>query len=76
MKIKFRDLLCVETPSLKNLFADSEYPWEILPNIKDYIKGLNLLSSMRLCSNVPAQYIVKRALKDTKSINKLLKNNF
>lgn len=40
MKIKIRDLFCVETPYLKNLFADSEYPWEILPNIKDYIKAL------------------------------------
>lgn len=41
--------------------------------IKDYIQGLNLLSSMRLCSNVPAQYIVEKALKDTKSTKKLLK---
>lgn len=40
MKIKTSDLFCVETPYLKNLFADSEYPWEILPNIKDYIKAL------------------------------------
>ncbi|MBE6777692.1 MAG: UDP-N-acetylglucosamine pyrophosphorylase [Ruminococcaceae bacterium] len=40
MKIKIRDLFYVETPYLKNLFADSEYPWEILPNIKDYIKAL------------------------------------
>ena len=40
MKIKIRDLFCVETPYLKNLFTDSEYPWEILPNIKDYIKAL------------------------------------
>lgn len=42
-------------------------------NIKDYIQGLNLLSSMRLCSNVPAQYIVEKALKDTKSTQKLFK---
>lgn len=41
--------------------------------IKNYIKGLNLLSSMRLCSNVPAQYIVEKALKDTKSIITLFK---
>jgi len=40
VKIKIRDLFYVETPYLKNLFADSEYPWEILPNIKDYIKAL------------------------------------
>lgn len=40
MKIKTSDLFLVETPYLKNLFADSEYPWEILPNIKNYIKAL------------------------------------
>lgn len=40
MNIKTSDLFCVKTPYLKNLFADSEYPWEILPNIKDYIKAL------------------------------------
>ena len=31
-------------------------------HVKDYIEGLNLLSSMRLCSNVPAQQIVAPAL--------------
>ena len=41
--------------------------------IEDYIQGINLLSSMRLCSNVPAQYIVEKALKDTKSTKKLFK---
>ena len=30
-------------------------------HVKDYIEGLNLLSSMRLCSNVPAQQIVAPA---------------
>ncbi len=29
---------------------------------KDYIEGLNMLSNMRLCSNVPAQSIVQTAL--------------
>jgi alanine-synthesizing transaminase len=28
-----------------------------------YIEGLNLLSSMRLCSNVPSQLVIERALK-------------
>lgn len=32
-------------------------------NAKDYIEGLNLLSSMRLCSNVPAQSLIPKALK-------------
>lgn len=40
--------------------------------VKGYIEGLNLLSSMRLCSNVPAQYIIPEALKDTESTKSLL----
>ena len=31
-------------------------------NVQGYIEGLNLLSSMRLCSNVPAQSIIQTAL--------------
>lgn len=41
-------------------------------NVKGYIEGLNLLSSMRLCSNVPSQYIITEALKDMESTKKLL----
>lgn len=37
-----------------------------------YIEGLNLLSSMRLCSNVPSQYIIKTALSEEPSTDKLL----
>lgn len=40
--------------------------------IKGYIEGLNLLSSMRLCSNVPAQSIVQTALGGVQSIDELL----
>lgn len=40
--------------------------------IKGYIEGLNLLSSMRLCSNVPAQSIVQTALGGIQSIDELL----
>lgn len=39
---------------------------------KGYIEGLNLLSSMRLCSNVPAQSIIQTALGGTQSGDKLL----
>ena len=39
---------------------------------KGYIEGLNLLSTMRLCSNVPAQSIVQTALGGYQSINELL----
>lgn len=41
-------------------------------NAKGYIEGLNLLSSMRLCSNVPAQSIIQTALGGTQSGDKLL----
>ena len=39
---------------------------------RDYIEGLNLLSSMRLCSNVPAQAIIQTALGGYQSINDLI----
>ncbi|MBS1156222.1 MAG: aminotransferase [Proteobacteria bacterium] len=39
----------------------------------DYIEGLNILSSMRLCSNVPAQYGIQTALGGYQSINDLVK---
>ncbi len=39
---------------------------------KGYIEGLNLLSTMRLCSNVPAQSIVQTALGGYQSMNELL----
>ncbi len=35
---------------------------------KDYIEGLNMLSNMRLCSNVPAQSIVQTALGGYQSV--------
>ena len=41
-------------------------------NVKGYIEGLNLLSSMRLCSNVPAQSIVQTALGGYQSSDELL----
>lgn len=40
--------------------------------IKGYIEGLNLLTTMRLCSNVPAQSIVQTALGGVQSIDDLL----
>ena len=40
---------------------------------KSYIEGLNMLSSMRLCSNVPAQRAIKPALENLDSSDYLLK---
>lgn len=52
--------------SKSHLIAGYRCGWMCLcgnkKNAKDYIEGLNLLSSMRLCSNVPAQAIIETAL--------------
>ena len=38
----------------------------------DYIEGLNLLASMRLCANVPGQYAIQTALGGYQSIDDLV----
>lgn len=40
---------------------------------RDYIEGLTLLASMRMCANVPAQYAIQTALGGYQSINDLVK---
>ncbi|MEI7531482.1 MAG: pyridoxal phosphate-dependent aminotransferase [Betaproteobacteria bacterium] len=42
---------------------------------KDYIEGLNMLSSMRLCANVPGQWAIQTALGGYQSINDLVGEN-
>lgn len=44
-------------------------------NAADYIDGLNILSSMRLCSNVPSQHAIQTALGGYQSINELITGN-
>ncbi len=39
---------------------------------KDYIEGLNMLSNMRLCSNVPGQWAIQTALGGYQSIKDLV----
>ena len=39
---------------------------------KDYIEGLTMLASMRLCANVPCQYAIQQALGGYQSINDLV----
>ena len=39
---------------------------------KDYIEGINMLSNMRLCSNVPAQSIVQTALWGHQSVKEYI----
>ena len=47
--------------------------WMVLSGPKDaardYIDGLNILASMRLCANVPGQYAIQTALGGYQSIN-------
>jgi alanine-synthesizing transaminase len=40
---------------------------------KDYLQGLDLLASLRLCSNVPGQWGVQTALGGYQSLNKLVR---
>lgn len=40
--------------------------------VKGYIEGINLLASMRLCANVPSQYIIQTALGGYQSADELL----
>lgn len=42
---------------------------------KDYIEGLNILASMRLCSNVPGQMAIQTALGGYQSIQELVAPN-
>ena len=50
--------------------------WMILSGGKkhaqDYIEGLNMLASMRLCANVPAQFAIQTALGGHQSIDDLV----
>ncbi|GHE98074.1 pyridoxal phosphate-dependent aminotransferase [Thalassotalea profundi] len=39
---------------------------------EDYLEGLTMLSSMRLCSNVPCQHAIQTALGGYQSINELI----
>ena len=53
--------------------------WLILSGDKkratDYLEGLNMLASMRLCSNVPGQLAIQTALGGYQSINDLVAPN-
>lgn len=41
--------------------------------IQDYITGLNLLASMRLCANVPGQSIISKAIRENNITDELVK---
>ena len=68
------DLPCVTFSGLSksHMIAGYRIGWMILSgNIRcmgDYLLGVNMLSNMRLCSNVPAQSIVQTALGGYQSV--------
>ncbi len=72
------DLMCVTFNGLSksHRIAGFRSGWMCLSGdktrCKGYIEGLNMLSSMRLCSNVPAQSIIQTALGGTQSADELL----
>lgn len=72
------DLMCVTFNGLSKSHRVAGYRsgWMSLSGdksyCKGYIEGLNMLSSMRLCSNVPAQSIIQTALGGIQSADELL----
>ncbi len=72
------DVFCVTFNGLSksHLIAGYRAGWMVLSGdkarAKGYIEGLNMLASMRLCSNVPAQYGIPAALNCLESTKPLL----
>ena len=72
------DVFCVTFSGLSksHMIAGFRIGWMILSGAKKkakgYIEGINMLSSMRLCSNVPAQSIVQTALGGYQSVNEYI----
>ena len=72
------DMLCLTFNGLSksHRIAGFRGGWVSLSGDKSrargYIEGLNMLSSMRLCANVPAQMIVQTALGGYQSVDELL----
>ncbi len=72
------DILCLTFNGLSKAYrlAGFRSGWLIVSGAKDcandYIEGLNILSSLRLCANVPAQHAIQTALGGYQSINELI----
>lgn len=68
--------LCFNGLSKSHLIAGYRCGWLCLAGdkskAKGYVEGLNLLSSMRLCSNVPAQAVIPTALDDDNEAKSIL----
>jgi alanine-synthesizing transaminase len=72
------DVLTLTFNSLSKSYRSCGYRagWMIVSGDRkpaaDYIEGLNMLSNMRLCANVPGQYAIQTALGGYQSINELV----
>ncbi|WP_296872395.1 pyridoxal phosphate-dependent aminotransferase [Tibeticola sp.] len=72
------DVLTLTFNSLSKSYRSCGYRagWSVVSGdkkpAKDYIEGLNMLSNMRLCSNVPGQYAIQTALGGYQSIKDLV----
>jgi alanine-synthesizing transaminase len=72
------DVFCISLGGLSKNYRACGYRagWMILSgardHAKDYIDGLNIVTSMRLCANVPAQYAIQTALGGKQSIAQLV----
>ena len=75
------DLLCITFNGLSKSYrvAGFRSGWLMVSGnkkiAKDYIEGLDMLASMRLCANVQAQYAIQTALGGYQSINDLIQPN-
>ena len=72
------DVLTLTFNSLSKSYRSCGYRagWMVVAGDKkparDYIEGLNMLSNMRLCANVPGQWAIQTALGGHQSINELV----
>jgi alanine-synthesizing transaminase len=72
------DVLCITLNGLSKNYRSCGYRagWMVVSgekkHAKDYIEGLNMLASMRLCANVPGQYAIQTALGGYQSIDDLV----
>jgi alanine-synthesizing transaminase len=72
------DLLVVSFNGLSKAYrlAGFRSGWMVISGAKErassYIEGLEILSNMRLCANVPAQFAIQTALGGYQSINELI----
>ena len=72
------DVLTLTFNSLSKSYRSCGYRagWMVVSgnkkNAADYIEGLNMLSNMKLCSNVPGQWAIQTALGGYQSINDLV----